>query len=293
MARDPGSLWKPLPEAGAPDGHIKTQFIYHSTGTMASAAANWNFFNRGDVVVESTFIVGWGPEDPTLQIMDSTDHADANGSANRRGISVEVVGDGVGPYNDWQIRECIRLGRWARETHGISLRIIPSESEGGYGWHVMFGAPGPWTSVRGKVCPGGRRIQQLKDTIYPAIFTGSPMEEDDMPSLDDIFNHPIPRQGGLKGNTTLAATLAHLDANLSRIPDSVLHRPVPRAGGREGDTSLAGTIAWLDANLNALGAKVVEAAQHGDPEALAKALKDALGDELAGDVAARLRVTSV
>lgn len=185
MARDPGSIWKPLPEAGAPDGHTKTQFIVHSTGTMASAAANWNYFLRPDVVVESTFIVGWGPEDPTLQIMDSTDNADANGSANRRGISVEVVGDGVGGYNDWQIRELVRLGSWAKAAHGIPPRIIRTEPDPGFGWHVMFGAPGPWTSVRGKVCPGARRIQQLKDTVFPAIFSGANSMEDDMPLTNE------------------------------------------------------------------------------------------------------------
>lgn len=178
MARDPGSLWRPLPEAGAPDGLTKTQFIVHSTGTMASAAANRNYFAGGNVAVESTFIVGLSPSDPTLQVMDSTDRADANGSANGRGISVEVVGDGVGPYTDWQIRELIRLGKWARKTHGILPRVIPSEAAGGFGWHVMFGAPGPWTSVRGKVCPGKRRIEQLKSTVFPAIFANShPTEE--------------------------------------------------------------------------------------------------------------------
>lgn len=170
MARDPGSHWSPLPEAGAPDGHAKTQLIVHSTGTMASAAGNRNYFAGGAVVVESTFIIGLTPQDPTLQIMDSTDLADANGSANKRAISIEVVGDGVGGYTDWQISELIRIGRWARAVHGISPRVIPSESGSGFGWHVMFGAPGPWTSVRGKVCPGNLRIRQLQERVFPAIF---------------------------------------------------------------------------------------------------------------------------
>jgi hypothetical protein len=180
MARDSGSVWKPLPEAGAPDGYTKTQMIYHSTGTRGSAAGNWNYFFRADVLVESTFIVGYSPSDPTLQIMDSTDRADANGRANQRGISVETVGTGDEPFTDWQVQELIRLGLWARKTHGILPRIIPSEPEGGFGWHVMFGAPGPWTSSPGKVCPGAVRIQQLKTVIFPAIFAGTFPVEDDM-----------------------------------------------------------------------------------------------------------------
>jgi hypothetical protein len=185
MARDPGSTWKPLPEAGAPDGYTKTQMIYHSTGTRGSAAGNWNYFARGDVQVESTFIVGYSPSDPTLQIMDSTDRADANGRANQRGISVETVGTGDEPFTDWQVTELIRLGRWARETHGILPRIIPAEPEAGFGWHVMFGAPGPWTSVPGKVCPGGRRIGQLKTVIFPAVFAGAAPQEDFMAALSE------------------------------------------------------------------------------------------------------------
>lgn len=175
MARDPGSQWQPLPEAGAPDGNIKTQLIVHSTGTLASAAANAAYFGQAQVVVESTFIVGLSRNDRTLQVMDSTDTADANASANKRAISIEVVGDGVGPYTDWQISELIRIGRWAQTVHPhIASRIIPSEAAAGFGWHVMFGAPGPWTSVKGKVCPGNARVQQLKDIVFPAIFTSAP-----------------------------------------------------------------------------------------------------------------------
>lgn len=172
MARDPGSVWAPLPEAGAPDGYPKNKFIVHSTGTRASAAANRKYFSQAAVVVESTFIVGLSPDDPTLQIMDSTDGADANGDANRPGISVEVVGLAGDPFTDHQVSELIRLGIWARSAHGIPAQVIPHATGAGFGWHVMFGAPGPWTSVRGKECPGKPRIRTLQAVIFPAIFDG-------------------------------------------------------------------------------------------------------------------------
>lgn len=174
MARDPGSLWVPLPEAGRPDGLTKNKFIVHSTGDNASAAAIRRYFERGDVVVESTFIVGWSPDDPTLQIMDSSDNADANAAANDEGISVEVVGDGRSGYNAWQRAELIRLGLWAKSAHPqIRPQIIPSaaQASAGYGWHIMFGAPGPWTRYA-KICPGPFRIAELKADIFPAIFRG-------------------------------------------------------------------------------------------------------------------------
>lgn len=174
MARDPGSKWAPLPEAGAPDGYTKTQLIFHATGGTGSAKAiRDNWFGRSDVVVESTFIIGKSPADPTLQMMDSTDNADANSSANQRAISVEVVCTGSEPYTAWQVSECIRIGRWAAAHHPIQRRICPRHDASGFGWHVMFGAPGPWTPAVGKVCPGNPAIQQLKTVIFPAIFASS------------------------------------------------------------------------------------------------------------------------
>lgn len=172
MARDPGSIWDPLPEAGRPDGHTKDFFIVHSVGnnTQTAEQVRDNYFALSSVRVESTFIVGWGPDDPTRQIMDSTDRADANGAANRRGVSVEVVGDGESPYNAWQRNELIRVGVWTAGTHPTIPRMIAvSAVSGGFAWHVQFGAPGPWTSVA-KTCPGAPRIIQLRDVIYPVIF---------------------------------------------------------------------------------------------------------------------------
>lgn len=194
MSRDPGSTWRPLPEGTNGAVYPKTQLIVHSTGTKASAAANARYFARANVSVESHFIVGYGPDDPTLQIMDTHLKADANTTASRRAISIEVVGTGDEEFTDWQVSEIIRIGRWAHEAHGITLRVCPAHDASGYGWHVMFGAPGPWTTVRGKVCPGDARIEQLEATVFPAIFevsaigkaeTPAPAEQEDDMTDDD------------------------------------------------------------------------------------------------------------
>ena len=42
---------------------------------------------------------------------------------------------------------CIAIAEWACQEHPIERRRIPAEDESGIGWHVMFGAPGPWTPV--------------------------------------------------------------------------------------------------------------------------------------------------
>lgn len=183
MARYPGALWVPLPEAGAPDGQLKNKFIVHSTGSNGTAAGTRAYFASAGILNESTFIVGRDSSDPTLQIMDSTDVADANVAANDEGISVEVVGDGFGPYNAHQENELIKLGIWAMDAHPMILpQIIPSAAQfsAGFGWHIMFGAPGPWTAYA-KICPGKLRIWQLQNDIFPAIFRG----EVDMPLSDE------------------------------------------------------------------------------------------------------------
>lgn len=223
MTRDPGSKWWPLPEAGAPDGHTKTQFIVHSTGDNASADRIRGYFAQQGVVVESTFIVGMTSDDPTLQIMDSTDRADANGSANVRAISVETVGDGTGPFTNWQVSEIIRLGIWAAANHPIERRICPAHDQSGFGWHIMFGSPGPWTTRR-KICPGPVRIQQLKDIIFPAIFAGNE-ENDDMAKADqDAINAYVnQRINDLAGRVTtqVKAIMEQVDQRVDDLANHV------------------------------------------------------------------------
>jgi len=180
MPRDPGSLWSPLPESGKQGTGIKTQFIVHSTGDRGSAKAIFGYFSRAAVVVESTFVIGLSPADPTRQMLDSSEVADANLKANTRAISVEVVGAATDPFTDWQISELIRLGRWAGAQHPIPAQICPAWDQPGLGWHVMFGAPGPWTPVA-KDCPGKTRIDQLKTIVFPALMAAAtPSEDDDM-----------------------------------------------------------------------------------------------------------------
>ena len=172
MNRYPGATWAPIPEASDGPKHEKTQLVFHSTGTRASAAANRKYFARGDVKVESTLIVDY--DGGCLQVMETWARAEANGAANRRGISVEVVGVASEPYTPAQVARCLDIARWACDTNPIARRQIPAERESGIGWHVMFGAPGPWTSVSGKECPGPQRIAQVRTTLIAAITDSPP-----------------------------------------------------------------------------------------------------------------------
>lgn len=162
----PGTTRLLLPEAHDQGRYVKTQCIFHSTGTTAGARANARYFARTDVKIESTMIVDYDGE--ILQLMPASARADANLSASERAISVEVIGTADEPYTPAQVRSCIAIARWACVNHPIPRRQIPQHDLGGIGWHVMFGAPGPWTSVRGKQCPGPQRIEQVRTVIIPA-----------------------------------------------------------------------------------------------------------------------------
>ena len=55
----------------------------------------------------------------------------------------------------------------------VTRRQVGAPAGSGIGWHVMFGAPGPWTPVA-KSCPGPARVAQARDEIIPAIVAGDP-----------------------------------------------------------------------------------------------------------------------
>jgi hypothetical protein len=187
VARYPGAHWAPLREWTPSDVHTKDKFIVHTTGDPRDTPQSiYNWFNRADVVTESNFIIGKTAAEGVWQIMDSAAHADANVDANDSGISVECCGGGDEPLTDYQVGALVDLGIWARGAHPtIAARIIPTPTGSGFGWHVMFGAPGPWTTVNGKVCPGAPKIAQLKSTVFPAIFRGTPVQEDPFMALTD------------------------------------------------------------------------------------------------------------
>lgn len=123
--------------------------------------------------------------------------------------------------------------------------------------------------------------------------------DDDMPSADEvaqaIMNYGVAREGGQTGGTSLASTLAWLDANIvalhaaiNAVPANVLDAPVERAGD-ESLTSLRSIAAWSDANIVATNELIKAIATAPvDVDALAEKLRVTLGDDVARSLAARL-----
>lgn len=183
MAIYPAGVWKRLP--GSEPAIVPRTAIFHTmVGTLPGTDA---FFRSGrSGGIESTFGLG-GPwegaqyDGLVWQWRDTEEQADANLKANAFANSIEMS-DGGNPNNPLsakQLDAAVDLGRWLASKHPIPRRVCPAWDQGGFGWHVMFGAPGPWTPVS-KECPGRVRIAQLKTIVFPAIFSGTSLQEDDL-----------------------------------------------------------------------------------------------------------------
>jgi peptidoglycan hydrolase-like protein with peptidoglycan-binding domain len=191
VARCPFALWKPLPENRTEPLITPTQVILHSA--VSSADSLHGYFARADVDVESHFYVR---NDGTVeQYLDTNRQADANYKANARAISIETEDDGrpdLQPWTGEQQDALVRLIRWAAETHAVPIRQCPQWDQPGVGWHSMWGAPGAWTPVRGKTCPGRARIPQVRDLIKRAAERPpAPSDEWEL----DVSRMPTLRRG--------------------------------------------------------------------------------------------------
>lgn len=137
---------------------------------MHSAAGRGSLYNffLGSSNLESHF---WISNTGLIeQYVDTNVRADANLKANGFAISVETESS-VEATERWtpeQAAALVALGDWAAREHGIPRVQIPAWNGAGFGWHIMFGAPGPWTPVA-KSCPGPARVKQAQNEIIPAI----------------------------------------------------------------------------------------------------------------------------
>jgi hypothetical protein len=178
MALYPKAILRLLPENNSQGKITPRAIIMHSAGGESELYGWWmNDQSRG---LESHF---WVSRDGDVyQYMDTRVRADANGDANGFAISIETQST-KHASEEWdpaQMAAIIELCDWICATHDIPRRAMKTATDSGIAWHVQFGAPGPWTGVKGKVCPGGQRIEQVKNVLIPALAAGTnPIHEDD------------------------------------------------------------------------------------------------------------------
>jgi hypothetical protein len=178
--------------------------------TMAAtfAGTDSGFHANGYGGLESHF--GISGSGRVKQWQDLDFQADANFNGNPRVISIETAdkgemfpawsGSDVPPWTDAQLDQIVPLVRWLCDTFDIPKQLVPDSKPGrrGIAYHRL-GVPhsthdpnapgGPWLGPGGelwthpekglgKVCPGDRRIAQLKEIVIPRVQGSG---EDDMP----------------------------------------------------------------------------------------------------------------
>ena len=160
MALCPFATHKLLPESATQPKITARAVIMHSAAGRGSL---YRFFLNSSSL-ESHF---WVSEKGVIeQYVDTGRRADANRNANSFAISIETESSPAAtePWAPAQLDAIVHLVRWCCDTHGIPVRQIPAWNSSGIGWHIQFGAPGPWTPVS-KSCPGPARIRQMPALI--------------------------------------------------------------------------------------------------------------------------------
>lgn len=182
-------------------------FCFHTmVGSLSGTRAM--FLRNGFGGTESHFGTGADGELEQWQDIAYTADANLDGNSYVLSVENADYGPGFPKWNtndggavpaftDAQIATLIRLGvaaalpggrpgsmhadcprDWKCYGDGIPARLIPDTKRGrrGFGYHAQ-GVPGnelvaggvAWSSARGKVCPGRRRIEQIRNVIVPAI----------------------------------------------------------------------------------------------------------------------------
>ncbi len=145
---------------------------------VSEAESLYPYFNGPSGGVESHFYVR---RDGTIEQYRSIYfEADANykGNSFLRGgktcglLSIETQGMGAGEWTADQLASMKKIILWAHAEADVPIDVIKTWDGDGWGYHTMFGAPGPWTPAAGKTCPGPDRIKQYQDIFVPWLKRG-------------------------------------------------------------------------------------------------------------------------
>ncbi len=172
MSLCPFAEKKLLPENNTQARIQPRAIIAHSAGGQAELYGWW--MNDASKGLESHFWISQ-TDGRIVQYMDTNVRADANGDANSFAISIETSST-VQALEGWSevgLQALIKLMDWICKEHNIPRRQMAHPTDSGLGWHIMFGAPGPWTKAKGKVCPGPKRIEQFKTIVIPTLAKGT------------------------------------------------------------------------------------------------------------------------
>jgi hypothetical protein len=214
-----------------------------------------DFFVNGPGTTSAHFVVSAGRIDCLVSPLDAAWHSgSALGNATTIGIECHPEA------TDADYATVAELVNFLRATYG-HLPLSPHRQ-----WN-QTACPGVWD------LPRIDRIAAGSAAIAPQSTPTK--QEDPMPTLDEIFNYPIPRAGGQSGNTSLRSFIAWWDANnnttrkmVEAVPPAVLNQTFKLADGTV--TNLAGILSAIHATPTTGGVATA------DPLAVVHALRDQL-----------------
>lgn len=197
----PDAVWRPLPENSTQRKITPTQVILHTAVDSPGPTSLFGYFARAEVGAESHFFVRL---DGTVeQYMDTERMANANRRADVRAISIETEDEGNPegvPWSQPQLAAIIKLVSWICDTHNVPRMVCPAWDQPGIGWHSMWGfkdpitqtqpVDNPWSSYRGKTCPGKTRIRQFVQVLMPALQTAptpAPADEETGEAMNLVY----------------------------------------------------------------------------------------------------------
>lgn len=191
MSWFPAAIRKPI-KPGVNDPPIEVVgAILHVA--VSNSDSLFDYFHGRSGGIESHFYIRHSGK--TEQYRNTGVEADANYKANsfvkggrRKGfVSIETAGMEMGTWNSAQLAEIKTLLKWLSIEHKFPLRVCPGPYDSGVGYHVLFGAPGPWTPVS-KSCPGPNRIKQFNQIIVPWMADGGDADMDAKEIAEAVWN---------------------------------------------------------------------------------------------------------
>lgn len=177
--------WRPLAANWAAQPRMAAHDIICLHTMAGSLAGTDSFFRQnGYGGAESHF--GVGHDGTVYQWQDTLYRADANLNGNSRIVSIETADTGPGfdrwlgtnvpAWTDDQVDALAKLIAAICRAHDIPCALIPDSkgSRRGVGYHRLGIDPWRvsggevWSSARGKICPGDRRIAQVPAVVAAA-----------------------------------------------------------------------------------------------------------------------------
>jgi hypothetical protein len=179
----PDAIRKPIAAGPSDPLIVPVGDVFHVAVTEGSTLFG-NFISRTDGVESTGYIRRDGTVEQYRPLNVQCDAQAAGNSWSEGGRLVglnswETQGMGPGEWTDAQLATIKRIIVLKHREWGVPLRVCPTATSAGIGYHRLFDAWNPHNHS----CPGPDRVRQFEQIIVPWLARGA--QEDDMPSPKD------------------------------------------------------------------------------------------------------------